>query len=386
MQSALGAALTITEGYVAPAVEEAYARAWELCQLSEDLTQLLPVAGLCRRAVVLGEYRKGKELAERMLRLAESAPDRRLFMFAHGMLGYVLFWCGDLAGARAALERSRDLYDFEQDRYLPFVYGDDSNVAALAFLAFLAWLEGRPESALSCSRESLALARRIGHPSVLTLALMFSAELHRLRREAALTHELAAEAAAMAREHGLPLFGAVSGLLCGWARAEQGEIEVGTAELHRSLDAYRAIGADSGMPQYLAMVAEAEARAGRFEAALDRIREAFALIDRTDERWWEADLHRLRGELLRSSGAGKADAEAEACFRRGIEIARERRARSLELRSATSLARLWRDQGRIAEAQRVLRSVYDGFDEGRDTRDLEDAAALLAELAPQGSP
>ena len=138
-----------------------------------------------------GEHRKGKELAERMLRLAEGVQDRVLFMYAHGMLGYVLFWCGDFAGARAHLEQSRDLYDFEQDRFLPFVYGDDSNVAAHAFLAFIDWLEGHAERSLEHSRASLELARRLDHPSVLTLALMLAAELRRLRHEVAVTEELA---------------------------------------------------------------------------------------------------------------------------------------------------------------------------------------------------
>jgi adenylate cyclase len=254
------------------------------------------------------------------------------------MLGYVLFWCGDFAEARAQLEKSRDLYDFEQDRLLPFVYGDDSNVAALAFLAFIEWIEGNVDLALERSRASVELARRLDHPSVLTLALMLAAELHRLRGDVAETAEHATAARALAQEHGLALFAAVAGLLRGWAQVEQGEIAEGLDALRRHLDAYRAIGADSGMPQYLAMAAEAYARAGEPEAGLAAIGEALALIERTDERWWEADLHRLRGELLRASGGDAAD--AETCFRRAIEVARSRGARSLERRAAASLAQL----------------------------------------------
>jgi predicted ATPase/DNA-binding winged helix-turn-helix (wHTH) protein len=379
MQSALGAALTITQGYVAPAVERAYARAWELCQQFEDLSQLLPVAGLCRYAVVKGEHRKGEELAQRMLRLAEGVGDRRLFMYAHGMLGYVLFWCGDFAQARMHLEQSRDLYDFEQDRFLPFVYGDDSNVAALAFLAFIDWLEGHLDRSLEQSRQSIELARQLDHPSVLTLALMLAAELRRLRGEAADADALAAESLTLANEHGLSLFAAVNGLLRGWARAEQGELADGIAALRRSLDAYHAIGADSGLPQYHAMLAEAHLRAGQTSDGLEVVRRALEIMDRTDERWWEADLHRLRGELMLA--ASETAADAESCFLRAIEIARDRRARSLELRATMSLARLWRDQGRAAEAEQILAAIHGGFTEGHDTRDLEEAAALLAELA-----
>jgi predicted ATPase len=336
MQSALGAALTVTEGYVAPAVERAYARAWELCQLSEDLSQLLPVAGLCRHAVVKGEHGKGRELALRMLRLAEGVGDRRLFMYAHGMLGYVLFWCGDFTGARAHLEESRALYDAEQDRYLAFLYGDDSNVAAFAFLAFISWIEGRPDEALALSRESVALARTLDHPSVLTLALMLAAELHRLRGEAAETEALAIAARTLAREHGLSLFAAVCGVLRGWALAEQGRVAEGLDELCRSLDAYRAIGADSGMPQYLAMLAETQVRAGDARAAIDAIDEALALMERTEERWWEPDLLRLRGELLRATSR---DGEgADAYFARAVAIARERGATALVQRATASRA------------------------------------------------
>ena len=210
-------------------------------------------------------------------------------------------------------------------------------------------MEGHPDQSLEHSRESLALARQLDHPSVLTLALMLAAELHRLRREAAATEELAVASLALASEHGLSLFAAVTGLLRGWARVEQGELEEGIAELRRSLDAYRAIGADSGLPQYLAMLAEAHARAGQPAEGLEAIRQALEIMDRTDERWWEADLHRLRGELmLAASGSGT---DAESCFLQAIDVARDRRARSLELRSTMSLARLWRDQGRTAEAK-----------------------------------
>lgn len=379
MQSVLGAALTITEGYVAPAVERAYARAWELCQQFENMSQLLPVAGLCRHAVVKGEHRKGKELAQRLLRLAEGVGDRRLFMYAHGMLGLVLFWCGDFAEARAELETGCDLYDFEQDRYLAFVYGDDSNVAALAFLARIDWLEGHVDRSLERSRESIALARQLDHPSVLTLALLLAAELHRLRGDVEATDALAAESLTLANEYGLSLFAAVNGLLRGWAQAEQGAFADGIALLCRSLDAYRAIGADSGLPQYHAMLAEAHLRAGQAGEGLEVVERAMDVMERTDERWWEADLHRLRGELLRATAGSEVD--AESCFLRALDVARARQARSLEVRAATSLARLRRDQGRSAEAHDLLAAIYGRFIEGRDTRDLEEAAALLAELA-----
>jgi len=339
--------------------------------------------GVSKHVTVGSAARKGKDLAERMLRLAEGVQDRRLFMYAHGMLGYVLFWCGDFAGARAHLEKSLDLYDFEQDRFLPFVYGDDSSVAAHAFLAFIDWIDGHADRSLAHSRESVELARRLDHPSVLTLALMLAAELHRLRREVEATEDLALASHGIAREHGLSLFAAVTGLLRGWALVQRGELEEGLAAMRRNLDAYRSTGADSGLPQYFAMLAEAHARAGQTDEGLEAVCQALEIMERTDERWWEADLHRLHGELLRTTSSSGAD--VEACFLRAIEVARERRARMLELRSTTSLARLWRDQGRTVEARHILASICGAFGEGSRTRDLEDAASLLAELSTAGS-
>jgi predicted ATPase len=149
--------------------------------------------------------------------------------------------------------------------------------------------------------------------------------------------------------------------------------------LRHSLDAYLAIGADSSLPQYFAMLAEAHARAGQTPEGLEAIAQALAIVDRTDERWWEADLHRLRGELLLATSGNAAD--AESCFQQAIDVARTRRARSLELRATLSLARLWRDQGRSVEAQQILAAIYGCFSEGHETRDLEEAAALLAELS-----
>jgi adenylate cyclase len=168
-------------------------------------------------------------------------------------------------------------------------------------------------------------------------------------------------------------------MMRGWALTERDQVDAGVAELRRALDACRAVGADSGMPQYLALTAEAEARAGRIDAALEAIREGLEIAGRTEERWWEADLHRLRGELLLAASGTPAD--AEACFQRAIEVAREVRARLLELRATTSLARLWRRDGRTAEARRILAAIVDGFGAGRNTRDLDEAAALLEELS-----
>ena len=374
LQVALGAALTGTRGYVAPEVERAYARAWELCRQSEDVSQLLPVAGLYRHAVVRGEHRKGHALAERMLRLAEGVQDQTLFMVGHAMLGNILFWLGDLVAGRAHLERSIGLYDLPQHRFLAFVYGDDPQVASLSFLAFTLWLNGSADSAVQRSGEALQLAAALDHPSVSALAHNLAAQLLLLRREGAAADLHAAQAAALAEAHGLPLFGAVAAILRGGALVEQDRTDAGVEQLQRGLAAYRAIGADSGLPQYLAMLAEAQLRAGDGAAAFAAASEGLAVADRTQERWWEAELHRLQGMAL-------PDDARRPCLQRAIDVARAQQAAALELRATVGLARLLAGNGRAVEARRTLSAVYGRFREGLDTRDLRDAQALLADLA-----
>ena len=172
----------------------------------------------------------------------------------------------------------------------------------------------------------------------------------------------------------------------GWALADGGQAEDGIAEIRRGLADYRATGAELGSPYFLALLAEAHRRAGQAAAGLSLLADALDRVARSGRRWIEPELHRLKGELLLA--LPEADTtEAEACFRHAIAIAREHGARMLELRTATSLARLWRESGRTGEARELLAPVYDWFTEGFDTPDLKEAKALLHELAsaPPGS-
>jgi predicted ATPase/DNA-binding winged helix-turn-helix (wHTH) protein len=384
LQVALGAALTGTRGYVAPEVERAYARAWELCKQAEDLSQLLPVAGLYRHAVVRGEHRKGRALAERMLRLAEHAQDRTLFMVGHAMVGNILFWLGELAQGRPHLERSIGLYDFSQHRVLAFIYGDDPQVASLSFLAWTLWLCGHPDQAVQRSREALHLAEELAHPLVHALALNLAAQLHLLRRDGRAAADTAARAMALADEHGVALLAAVARILRGRALVEQGETEPGMAELRSGLDAYRATGADSGLPQYLAMWAEALLRTGAGDEALIAVAEGLAIVRRTEERWWEAELHRLHGDAVLQRSAPHPDAgarrSAEGALRKAVDIARRQDALALELRATMSLASLRCLQGRPDEGRRVLSPLLERFSEGFETPDFQAAKTLCASL------
>ncbi len=184
----------------------------------------------------------------------------------------------------------------------------------------------------------------------------------------------------IAKERGFPLWIGQAGVLRGWALVEQGGGAEAIAELRKSFDAYRATGAALAMPYWLALLASAHGRLGQAQEGLVAIAEALTLVDRTGERFCEAELYRLKGQLTLQCDAAN-EAEAEACFHRAIEIARAQKARSWELRAATSLARLWREQGKPEDARDLLAPIYDWFTEGFDTPDLIDAKALLDELA-----
>jgi predicted ATPase len=304
-QVALGEALIALKGYAAPEVRAAYARARELCQRIEDLSQLLPLAGLYKFSVVRGDYHTGRELALAVLELAERVHDPTLFMVAHAMLGYVLFFSGELVAASDQLERSIALYDLPQHRFLTTFYGDDPKVASLGFLAWLRWLRGYPDQAVQSSREAWSLAQELAHPYVLTMTSGFTAQLACFRREGPVTRRQAEVALAQAREHGFPLWSTVSTILRGWALMEQGETEAGLAQLREGLSAYQTLGADSNQPHYLALLAQAYEKAGQYGQALEALDQALALLTATRECFYEAELYRLKGELLLKMNASR---------------------------------------------------------------------------------
>jgi predicted ATPase len=243
----------------------------------------------------------------------------------------------------------------------------------------LQWL-GYPEQALQKSREALALAQELSHPFSLAYALGFAAALHQYRGEAYRAQERAAAAIALSTEHVFPFWYGVGAWVYGWALAEQGQEEEGMTYIRQCVTAWRAMGAAISMPMYLATLAEVYGKVGRLEEAQDLVREALALVEDTGERFWEAELHRLKGELLLRHTAPD-EHQAETCFQQALAIARRQQAKSWELRAAMSLARLWQSQGKRDEARALLAPIYGWFTEGFDTADLQDAKALLEALA-----
>jgi predicted ATPase len=258
-------------------------------------------------------------------------------------------------------------------------YTFDPRVTSLGYLAFILLALGHPDRALARSREALAEARGLAHPVTLALALHLACLLWQFARDARAVRERAEALVALAAEQGFPFWAAYGAVLRGWAlAAQEGCTGEGIEQMRRGVAAYRTTGSELWVPHFLALAADVHARAGRATEGLGLLDEALARVEATGERWVEAELHRLRGELLRSSAERD---RAEACFHRALAVAREQGARMWELRAATSLARLQRDQGRRDDARTLLAPIYGWFTEGFDTADLKDAKALLEELA-----
>jgi predicted ATPase len=220
----------------------------------------------------------------------------------------------------------------------------------------------------------------MARPHSLVFALRSAAVFHQLRREIHCTQERAEAAINLAKEHRFPQFRAVGSMLHGWALAHQGQAKEGIEQLAQVLTAWHATGAESSRPYFLALLAEAHGIMGQPETGLTLLTEALTLVDATGERWYESELYRLKGALLLQQSPDNY-VEVESCFAQAMTIARSQQAKSFELRTATSLARLWKQQGKRQEAHDLLAPVYGWFTEGFDTADLKDAKTLLNELS-----
>ena len=255
---------------------------------------------------------------------------------------------------------------------------DFQGVAALNFSAWNLWQLGQPDAALARAREAVALARQLDEPFNLASAIFFETAVHWLRRDDAAQRERATDVIALAETQGFPLWLGVGRTFHAAARVRTGDFGA-LPEIMGGLAFAAETGNQNGAPAFFALLAEAQQAAGQLAEAQGTVATGLAIAAQTGQYHFDADLHRLDGDLLLATG-GPAD-EAAARYHRALAIAREQGARSFELRATTSLARLWRDQGRRAEARDLLASVYGWFTEGFDTRDLIEANALLEELS-----
>ena len=224
------------------------------------------------------------------------------------------------------------------------------------------------------------MAHELSHPYSLAFARCWAAFVSQFRRDVPAVHEHAEAAVALSTEQGFPLWVALGTSLRGWALAMQGQGEEGMAQIRQGITAWRATGAAVFVPYFCTMLAEVHDHLGHTEDGLQALAEAHTLVEQQEERWWEAEVCRLRGVLLLRQ-PGTPQAEAETWLQRALDVARRQEAKSLELRAAMSLSRLWQQQGKQAAARALLAPIYGWFTEGFDTADLQEAKTLLEELA-----
>jgi predicted ATPase len=378
LQITLALALHAIKGQAAPEVECAYARARELCGQAEDVPQLFRVLlGLYRFYGGRMQRQIAREIVEQLYSLAQRVQDPDLLLQAHMARGTILCLQGEFVAARYYLEKAIALYDPQHHRSHAVRYSLDPGVTSLSRVSWTLWLLGYPDQAHSRNQETLTLARELAHPHSLAMALCFAATLHQFRREAQPAQELAEVTVALATEQGLMQWRAAGTFLYGWALTIQGQGEVGLVQLRQGLATYRATGTVLDLPWYLGVLAEAYGSTGQAETGLATLAEALAAVDKTD--FYEAELYRLKGKLLLSQTVPDAS-QAQACFQQAFDVARRQGAKSLELRAAMSLARLWQQQGKRAAAYELLAPLYGWFTEGFDTADLHEAKALLEAL------
>jgi predicted ATPase len=336
--------------------------------------------GLWNYYNVRAELQMAHELGEQLLTLAQQVRDASMLCAAHRALGSTLLSLGVVADAQTHFAQGIAFYDLQQHRASTFLYGEDAGLICHIYAAWTLWSLGYAEQGRTQMDEAVTLAQQVAHPFSLSFALVSAAMLHQYRREECGTQDRAEAAISLATVHGFPPWMAHGFILRGWALAHQGQAKEGIEQLQQGVIAYSATGAELFRPYWLALLAEAQGTIGEPETGLTVLTEALTVVDKTGARWYEAELHRLKGALLLQQSSDNHP-EAERCFHHALDIARNQQAKSFELRAATSLARLWQCQGKRDEARQMLGDVYGWFTEGFDTADLQEAKALLVALA-----
>ncbi len=380
-QITLGPAVMVTKGWADPEAARVYTRARALCQQLGETPQLFPALwGLWLFYTGRGELQTARELGEQLLALAERGQDPMLLVQACHALGPTLFWLGELVPAQARLAQGIARYDLQLHRASLRYGGHDPGWCCQSYATWTLWVRGYPDQALYQEQEALRLAQELAHPYTLISALHFTAWLHQFRREGQATQARVEAAMPIVSEHGFVQLVAQEKILRGWALAAQGQEEAGIAQMREGLATWGAMGVELYRAYQLMQLAEVYGTAGQAEEGLRVLAEARAAVPYREGWFYEAELSRLEGELLLALSP-ENHAEAASCFHQALDIARRQQAKSLELRAAMSLARLWQRQDKRDAARQLLAEIYSWFTEEFDTVDLQEAKALLEELS-----
>ena len=410
---ALGAPLITLKGYASLEVEHTYTRARKLCQQIEETRYLFPaVLGLCGVRHNQAEFRKARVLAQQLLRLARTGNDPTRRLWAQVFSGTVSYLTGKFALAQQHFVEGITLYDARRHNPHASDVVQDPGIHCRCYLAEILWLQGYADQARQICYQALSLARQLAHSHSTAVALSSAALLHNWFGEQQAARDLAEELITLTHEQGFPQWFAVGTFRRGWTLVKQGCAVEGVQQMCQGLAAFQATEAKQWLPFFSCELAWAHGRAGRPDEGLTLLAEAQAMTESTGERLYEAELYRLKGELLqqenqKAKGKGQRakvtdprplnpdpHAEVEACFLKAIEIARKQQAKSLELRAVMSLVRLRQQQttqqvsrtthhearAMLDAARNTLAEIYGWFTEGLETADLREAKALLGEL------
>jgi class 3 adenylate cyclase/predicted ATPase len=377
---ALGEPLVAAKGPGAPEAGVTYTRAWELCRQIGETPHLFPTMwGLWHFNFCQGACQKARDVADELLGLAEQQDDPIFLVAAHQALGQSLYHMGKFTAARIHLEQARAGLDPKLAPAPHLHYAVAPGVHCIANLAQLLWCLGYPDQALQRNREAVRCAQELSHMHSLTHSMYFATRLHLLRGEARQADELAEAALALSTKHGFTLWTAWILFLQGWSLSLQGRGAEGIARMRAGLTDAEATGAKMMRPMFCSLLTEAYGQVGELDEAWRMLSAALDAVEEHGQRHFEAETYRFKGELHLLEASPDIE-QASICFQRSLDIARLQQAKSWELRAAISLARLWRDQGRRAQASDLLAPVYGWFTEGFDTADLKEARGLLNEL------
>jgi predicted ATPase len=319
-----------------------------------------------------------RELAAQFLALAEKQKATAPLMIGHRLMGTSLWCTGNIVEGRTHYNHALALYDPIEHRLLATRFGQDVAVATLSQRSLASWMLGYPMAALTDAEQAIRSAREVGETATLMYALFWASNIHIVRGNYAKASALVDELVAVADEAGALQWNANGMMTRGWILALTGRPSDTVQTITSALISWRSTGATYWVPLLLSYLARASAELGEFDDAWRNIREAMTTVETTKERWFEAEIDRVAGEIALTE---QDAAKAEAYFEHSLTVAREQHAKSFELRATMSMARLWREQGKRDEARDLLALVYGWFTEGFDTVDLKQAKALLDQLS-----
>jgi predicted ATPase/class 3 adenylate cyclase len=388
LQVALITPLIHIKGYAAPETKAAVERARTLIAqaeglgegLHEPLTLFSALYGLWVANLAAFNGSAVRALATDFLVLAQKKNATAPLMIGHRILAVTLLCTGNIVEARKHYDQALALYSPAEHRHLATRFGQDAAVAALAYRSLAFWMLGYPTAALADANQAITDAREIGQAATLMYAFVVVGLTLAFCGDLPTAKALLDEVLPLAEEKGTPWWKAFAMMELGWLLTLAGKASDAALLTVSGISLFRSIGSTYWLPTFLSSLARAHADLSKFDDAWSCLSEAMTAIERTGETWFEAEVNRIAGEIALISPEPDA-AKAQACFERALDVARKQQAKSWELRAATSLARLWRDQGKVQQARELLAPIYGWFTEGFDTRDLKEAKALLEELA-----